>query len=200
MSIEMFSLFPYLIHEINIKTFKQIKDDLTKYAYQERKKDPVGVVVSNMGGWQSKQLPFKGDSILTSTIINEIVKYTVVNKIFKEGVKLKFRDMWININKKGDMNEKHVHPGCDLSGVLWIKTPKDSGTFEFDSPYLFSQFRVMECYSEEITDRHKLYPSYWIPSEEGKIVFFPASLSHKVNSSQSREDRISVAFNIDVNN
>ena len=108
--------------------------------------------------------------------------------------------MWININKWRDFNSAHVHPGCDLSGVLWIKTPKDSGTFEFDSPHLFSQFRVMECYSEEITDRHKLYPSYWIPSEEGKIVFFPASLSHKVNSSQSREDRISVAFNIDVNN
>ena len=194
----MFSLFPYLIHEINIKTFKQIKDDLIKYAYQERKKDRAGVVLSNMGGWQSKAVPLKDDSILTSTIINEICQYLVVNKIFKDGVKLEFISMWININKWRDFNSAHVHPGCDLSGVLWIKTPKDSGTFEFDSLHLFSQFRVMECYSEEITKRYNLYPSYWISPEEGKIVIFPSSLPHKVNPSQSREDRISVAFNFNV--
>ena len=172
-----------------LEDFKDIQDNLIDVVYKIRENDPIGKIASNAGGWQSND-----DSPELEFFLSHIVENF---KIFSECV---LENYWVNINPKGTFNRVHVHPGCDLSGVLWIKTPKDSGTFEFDSPQLFSQFRVMECYSEEITDRHKLYPSYWIPSEEGKIVFFPASLSHKVNSSQSREDRISVAFNIDVNN
>ena len=44
-------VFPTLIHSHRILTFEQIKDDLLKFIYEERKKDPVGVTISNQGGW-----------------------------------------------------------------------------------------------------------------------------------------------------
>ena len=46
-------LFPSVIHEIWIPDFKQIEDDLVKSVYEERKRDPIGGVNSNRGGWQS---------------------------------------------------------------------------------------------------------------------------------------------------
>ena len=46
-------------------------------------------------------------------------------------------DAWININKKGDFNEKHNHPNCHLAGVLWIKCPENCGDISFDSPVIY---------------------------------------------------------------
>ena len=44
---------------------------------------------------------------------------------------------YTTINKPGDYNIKHVHPTNNLSGVLWIKAPQNSGDIIFDSPNVF---------------------------------------------------------------
>ena len=38
----------------------------------------------------------------------------------------KLANAWIMINSKNGYNSKHVHGGCHLSGVLWIKSKKKS--------------------------------------------------------------------------
>ena len=45
-------------------------------------------------------------------------------------------DAWININKKGDYNEKHNHPNCHLAGVLYLKCPQDCGNIVLDASLL----------------------------------------------------------------
>ena len=46
-----------MIHEFDNPNFNEFKNELIEYSYSERKKDPIGVKVSNRNGWQSK--PFK---------------------------------------------------------------------------------------------------------------------------------------------
>jgi len=106
--------------------------------------------------------------------------------------------MWININKKTNYNETHIHPASHLAGVWWIKVPKDSGKLFFNSPHWFEQYHEMICYSDEFKEAVCTYPDYYIDSCEGGIVLFPSHLYHRVSESNSNQDRISVSFNINI--
>ena len=189
-------VFSTLIHSHRILTFKQIKDDLLKFIYEERKKDPVGVTISNQGGWQSQPFLGSSDNIVVSTVKDAVLRYFSLNKIFKEDTAIDFRNLWINVNGKGNFNRSHIHFGCDLSGVLWIKTSKECGSIEFASPNAYTQGSELDFYSDEIKERYNLYPGWAFTPEEGKIIIFPSSLSHHVYSNKSNEDRISVSFNM----
>ena len=63
----------------------------------------------------------------------------------------------------------HIHFGCDLSGVLWIKTSKECGSIEFASPNVYTQGSVIDFYSDEIKEKYNLYSGMWFTPEEGKI-------------------------------
>tara|TARA_Y100001963_G_scaffold108319_1_gene149723 strand:- start:49 stop:633 length:585 start_codon:yes stop_codon:yes gene_type:complete len=187
-------LFPDVIHEILIPDFKQIEGDLIKSAYKERKKDPIGEVKSNKGGWQSKNLSHS--HFIFDFIKDTVVSYFITNRVLKEGVGVNFENAWVNINKKGAYNEKHNHADSNLSGVLWIKAPKDCGIIEFINPSSFSQWKEIESYNNDFLDKIFLYHSWWLEPVPGKILLFPSSLEHLVELSKSNKDRISVSFNI----
>ena len=196
----MLAFFPNLIHVFEVETFKQIKDELVKFSYIERKRNPLGKdsVVSSVGGWHSDDFKSTDDNIIVSTVKNEVFKYFLNNKIFKDGAGLDIKGIWININKKGDYNLKHFHPTHDLSGVFWIKTPEKCGNLEFESPNELTQYKHMDCYSDEIKKHYNIFHSYWFSPVEGRMIIFPSSLSHSVDPNQSREDRISISFNADL--
>ena len=189
-------LFPTIIHEFTVPTFKQVENDLIKLIYQEKKKDPVGVTISNDGGWQSKKM--QDPNLISDLIINEVISYFIKNKIFKKGVLLKLNGLWANINKRGDYNILHNHPNCDLSGVFWIKIPKDSGRIEFISPNSHNRHNELESYTRELKDNIMADPARWIPPTPGQILIFPSCLLHRVRKSNSNQDRISVSFNINL--
>ena len=91
-------LFPNVIHEISIPDFKQIEDDLVKSVYEERKRDPIGGVNSNRGGWQSKDLSYS--HVIFKLIKDKVVSHFITTRVFKEGVGINFDNVWLNINKK----------------------------------------------------------------------------------------------------
>ena len=43
-------VFPTLIHSFTVDDYYLIKDQLIEFVYEEQRKDPVGKVVSNIGG------------------------------------------------------------------------------------------------------------------------------------------------------
>ena len=194
----IYNIFPSLIHVIEISSFKKVQDEIIKYVYSEKKKNPKANVHSNRGGWQSHKEYHMDENILNVTIKNEVVDYFTNNKILKEYVELQFGSMWININGKGAYNILHIHPQCDLAGVFWIKIPKDSGSFSFDSPYFHSGWNELKSYSDEFARKMLAYPDFNFTPTEGVIMLFPSTLYHQVKTSESRQDRISASFNISL--
>ena len=190
----MISIFPTIIHDIDVPTFKQIESDLLKFVYQEKKKDSCGVNISNVGGWQSKELDF--DNILSKIIIESVEKYFITTKILNEGVRLNSIKPWININKKGDFNRMHTHPGSDFAGVFWIKTPEKCGDIEFNSPSYHSQYNEFMSYNDMFQHSTGCVPSCAISPIAGKIFLFPSAIYHQVRRNDSNQDRISSSFNI----
>lgn len=102
---------------------------------------------------------------------------------------------WVNINKKGDSNSRHLHYTSNLylSGVYYVKVPENSGNIRFydpRGPIVRDAQDTVHFYGE--------YMYQYIVPQEGMIIFFPTWLEHDVEENQSDEDRVSIAFNIKV--
>ena len=188
-------LFPTVIHEIKVKKFKSHKKELLKFVYKQREKDPQGVAFSNRGGWQSQPNYVQFNNILLS-ILSDTLRDYFNNNVLDMSREMRVNNLWININKKGDHNIPHNHPGCHIAGVFWIRSPPGCGNLEMQSPHHFTSAAEIEMYTEEFQEKSGAYPFYMFPPTEGTILLFPASLIHRVDVCQSNEDRISAAFNL----
>ena len=186
-------IFPIPIHVIDINDFDEYKDILVKEIYQERDEDPIGRKISNYGGWQSNQVDIheSKSETLKKVILDSLPQLESLSNSVSMIVA-----GWKNINGPGDFNCFHNHPRSDLSGVLWIKAPKDSGNLVFSSPQLFNRYQELDSYTNEFKYNSNLYMSYYFTPKEGRILIFPSDLEHEVKENKSDEDRISYSFNI----
>ncbi len=192
----MIPYFPVMMHITEIGNFKGIKRDLIKCAYNYRKKDPKGRIISNTGGWQSSLIQNE-NNIIRSTLLRGIADYFESNKIFECNINLD--SLWININGKGHYNKTHHHSLSHLSGVFWIKIPSNGGNLEFVSPHDFVQATEMRFYTQKYKEDNNLFSTFEFYPIEGRIVIFPSFLLHRVLPHTSDEDRISVSFNLVLN-
>ena len=190
-------IFPIPIHQFDVNGFSEIQNELIDYAYDLKKKDPKGVLISNRGGWQSEGFEIiNEDDVLQLFLINCLSNFPPI----KESVQLRGYG-WININKPGDYNIKHIHPTNNLSGVLWIKCkPENSGDIVFDSPSAFESFLENKSYNDDFKKSFNIDDSYHFYPTEGRMIVFPSHLQHHVQENKSNEDRISVSFNIRLSN
>ena len=108
--------------------------------------------------------------------------------------------MWANISPRYAFNRHHSHPGVLWSGVYYVKAPPQCGRILFSDPRL--QARVIEPFyaSDEQRKRDTWSEVYFGPLE-GRLIFFPAWLSHEVEPNLARgegtdSERISISFNI----
>ena len=190
------NLFPTILHQFDVRGFEEIKDDLIEYAYDLKDSDITGVSLSNCGGWQSSSFQVKNeDDILHNFLINCLSGFPVIH----ESTSIKV-EAWININKPGDYNVRHNHPNCNLAGVLWIRCPQNCGQILFESPNDFQSYNEIESYKSEFKDKNKFHHSYCFNPVEGRLVVFPSHLIHLVKENKSDSDRISVSFNINLEN
>lgn len=106
----------------------------------------------------------------------------------------KFKNAFVNVNPPYSYNIPHMHPNCFLTGVYYFKTPKNSGNLILKHP---SPCKGLDDYSYK---EYNAYNSslYNIPPQEGKIYIFPNYIDHYVEPNYSKEDRISMSFNIDI--
>ena len=192
----MIPIFPCIIHTFFLETFNQYKDELITYVQQEKIKSP-GVKRSNAGGWQSTHdYNQKENNPIKHLIDAQLENYFNDKQIFNNFSTAKMNSMWINCNNTGDYNHSHNHPGCDFSGVLWLKVPENSGNLVFESPFSFQQYKLLLNYSEEFKKSTNAYDWFYIEPQEGLMIMFPSHLNHSVTSNKSDQERISVAFNI----
>ena len=186
-------LFPTCIHEYVFDQFNT--DELKKFCYEQKDKNPEGQFKSNRGGWHSPFYDFTDDNIITETLAEGLGKSVFTslhpNLVFNISY-------WIMINPPNSYNTSHTHPDAHLSGVMWIKTPQNSGDLRFNSPVEFSGFTECNSYIKEAQDSTAFYSTYDFYPTVGKILTFPASLRHEVKVNESNEDRIAVSYNIRI--
>jgi|TARA_B100000131_G_C17821453_1_gene493893 uncharacterized protein (TIGR02466 family) len=191
-SYNLVNIFPVPIHVFDVKEFGKVKNDLIDYAYNLKNTEEHSIRRSNYGGWQSN--PFYLDD-RTDKLHNFLINCLTSFPALDNKVQI-YPTAWININVPGAFNLKHNHPTSDLSGVLWIKCSKNSGEIYFESPTCYQSFKEMDSYTQDFKNENKIDSSYFFPPVEGRILIFPSHLEHWVEANKSKEDRISVSFNI----
>ena len=105
---------------------------------------------------------------------------------------LKLDNIWCNINYYKDYNEIHNHPGGKVSGVYYVKAPKDCGSITFYSP----SFREVTQAKLAVNDNHYSSQTWWLPAVENHLYLFPSYITHSVNPNMCEDEaRISYSFN-----
>ena len=127
----------------------------------------------------------------TNYILNEAEKNESVINLNLPIKKFLIRQLWTNVNKKGNWNVIHQHGQYTLSGTYYVKVPKNSGAIVFRDPRpgaIGNNFLVSKFQKGEL---HKLNLL------EGLLAVWPSYLDHFVEPNESDEERISISFDID---
>jgi uncharacterized protein (TIGR02466 family) len=192
---EVFNLFPVPV----LKTKLDYPvNEIEVLCQQEHSKNPTGVIKSNNGGWQSGNIVYPDSPFFFLSDIEKICQ-EFCKETLKIDKSILLKNAWVNINQKSNSNQSHTHPGCILSGVYYIKTPKGCGDIHFQHHSIdmmtrdWSNFINRNWYSEYNQYNSELW---WLPSEEGRLYVFPSWIRHMVKPNMSDEERISISFNV----
>lgn len=103
-------------------------------------------------------------------------------------------NMWANIANPNRRHNFHIHPNCLLSGIVYIKTPKNCGRTIFASPRLHAK-NIEPSYVQKNELNADIFS---MPPEKGRMMIWPSHVPHAVEegSANEAEERIVVAFNV----
>ena len=170
-----------------------LDNDLLKQFAYARSSTDRGRVVSNYGGWQSRDLS-SGDCVE----IDKMVSY--LNGEVKECAAqvglppLSILNIWININPPGAYNHLHNHVGSVLSGVYYVDAEPGQGNIQFErNDNAEYHLPVKVAKDTYYTSTRATYAC-----KTGALYIFPGWLKHSVQGNSSNTDRISVSFNYGV--
>ena len=184
------------------KSLKTINNHSLRTFILALKKKDKGRTISNYGGWQSNDLSLEEDVLkdLLIEIKKNLVPFERALRLRKE-FKLKVKLLWANVNGMGGINLPHIHNQSVLSGVYYVTRPKNSGNLRLMNPNLFNHISLafmgrMETFSEGPTPFTG--DQIEVTGTEGTLIIFPSHLCHFVLPNLSKEERISISFNINL--
>lgn len=194
--------FPSQVVSGDIENFAAQGHKLVNWIYDYRDRHPRSANISNEGGWQSHdkwfyetEPTFDPWMLLFKQELRELLEYYRF-----EHQNIELTSMWINIGSKNSYNVTHTHKPTHLSGVWWIKIPKNCGRFVFTYPDgCYSDIALINSTRMDYREEISLHPGIVEYPREGKIMLFPAAMPHRVELNQSDEDRISISFNLMIN-
>lgn len=178
----------------------QMNSELKELIYEHEKSD-TSLKRSNEGGWHSEEdfLHWGGPAI-AQLQQRMMYGFQELTKAMTGGVLYKGKailNAWVNVNRNGDYNSVHTHPGCLWSGVYYVeagdlaseKYPK-SGIIEFIDPRAGAE--MMATPGLPFAQNLPKHP------QTGDMIMFPSWLKHFVHPYRGTGERISIAFNIRV--
>ena len=184
---------PIFINFLATETLRIDNHRIEKFCYA-LKESSSGRVVSNGGGWQSH------DVDLSAPDLQELIG-TVTDKLnelhrhfnFSNSMRQSIDEAWVNINKKGNFNYAHNHPGKFFSCVYYVKGGLKKGNIDFTTPVEAHAYTI----HNHMVAAHNSFTGHAlsIPPITGELLIFPAWLNHVVRQNETDEDRISIALN-----
>jgi uncharacterized protein (TIGR02466 family) len=163
-----------------------------------REAESAGVAKSNNGGWHSEtgHLEFCGNAgqrLLRR--MHELGDEATRRVLTERGEKFKpvrwTASAWVNVNRTGDFNKIHVHPGSTWSGTYYVDSGDPVGSNTGALVQLFDP-----CQGRTMAMAHLVPESIFIHPKPGLMILFPSYVPHMVYPHNGNSARISVAFNL----
>lgn len=172
-------------------------DQILELCYSLQKNDPIGRSLSNQGGWQSQD--FEANRYSELAALHEKILGQSLNCVRDYGYDeneciLSVGNMWANINGENHTNSVHIHDNSFISGVFYVKAESGQGPIN-----------LYKCYSQDYIVASQAQIKYYTPisasamsfqPKTGKLIMFPGYLPHGVERNGTKNDRISISFNV----
>lgn len=171
----------------------------------EREKKVPSVHHSNWGGWQSPtDFPDwcgpEGQIVLETA---QGLARNLTSDRHGQPVELKWRmNAWANVNRHGQGNEFHTHPGAYWSATYYVrdggagKDPGVGGEFEIQDPRGVGPAMLAPQLAFRSPGGLSVGASELVVPRAGNLVMFPSWLSHGVRPYSGDDVRISIALNL----
>jgi uncharacterized protein (TIGR02466 family) len=193
----LFSTWVYLCHEGPTHLNEEIEQLILQLMHDDHR----GICRTNDGGWHYAHDLFVLDAPVIIALRDHLEQHVQAFLTqLRGGVNASKKDRfrlqgWINVNRTGDKNVLHCHPGCFLSGTYYVKIPSDmqGGEIVFRDP----RGPAVAMYETPGIELPWVGSGSGIPftPTTGQVLIFPAWLEHRVDQFQGTGDRISIAFN-----
>jgi uncharacterized protein (TIGR02466 family) len=171
----------------------------------ERERTVESVRHSNWGGWQSPT-DFPDWCGPEGKMVLEIAQTLARNLTAdRQGraADLRWRlNAWANINRHGQGNEFHTHPGAYWSATYYVRdggageNPELGGEFEIQDPRGVGPAMLAPMLAFRTAGGQSVGASEIIVPKAGNLVVFPSWLSHGVRPYNGNDVRISIALNL----
>ena len=179
-------IFPIPIYLTNID--RPFTKEELKFVYNQKNK-----VVANDGNTSSKdnyilnRKEFKDIKELLLKCCKDYLKKIVSPK---NDIEIYITQSWLNFTETNQYHHRHLHPNSVISGVLYFDCNSLYDKIVFVNPRSYEQIKP------EIKEYNLWNSETWFyPLETGKLIMFPSSLSHQVDTKIGNNTRISLAFN-----
>jgi len=166
-----------------------------------RNDDPNGRKISNNGGWQSSDFKPNEHTEFADFVIavtNKSLQCLNDYGYVQNAYKLEMLNAWFNINQEGNSNQIHTHGGSFISGVYYAKANTDQSELIFYKNFTEDYIITSAGDIEQFTPISGATCRY--PPKTGRLVLFPSYIPHGVMPSTSKDERISLAFNMRMSN
>jgi uncharacterized protein (TIGR02466 family) len=156
-----------------------------------RDADPHASAGATQQVWQSRDdLHERAEYAELVALVDEAGRSALA--LLQLACELKLTGMWGNISRGASALHEHSHPNNYLSGVFYARMPENAGAIAFKDPR--PQARILRPRAVRDNPLNSFELEY--AAAEGTMLLFPAWLEHSVRASRSREERISVAWNM----
>jgi uncharacterized protein (TIGR02466 family) len=177
-----------------------LNEDLKLLAHTLMKDECNSARRTNAGGWHYAfdlfELPDPVVAEFRQTMEQHV--QTFINHFRPEARRKKddFRLRgWLNVNRAGDSNTLHSHPGCFLSATYYVNVPAGmkGGEIYFRDP----RGPAVAMYETPGIDLPWVGTGLGVPFSPaaGLLLMFPSWLEHRVEPFEAAGERISIAFN-----
>lgn len=206
MKIDVRRLFATPVATLMLDQAQALNGDL-RDRILEREKSDTGRQHSNLGGWQSgfDLQDWGGPSIqhLLQVLMHSANQLTVTRQ--GQAVQPAWKPVcWANVNRQGNSNEFHTHPGCFWSAAYYVADggvaddAELGGEFEIQDPRGVAPAMYAPALTVAGPDGPSLGAAELLRPRAGMMVLFPSWLSHAVRPYRGDEIRISIAFNLSL--
>ena len=98
----------------------------------------------------------------------------------------------------GDFHQRHTHPNCVLSGILYLQVPENSAKLLVFDPRPHRKFTELPKHmsAENISNPEVSWDRVFFTPEVGRFLMWESWLEHEVLLNRSIEGRITAVFNV----
>jgi uncharacterized protein (TIGR02466 family) len=175
-------------------------EKLLSLADEMKQDQPVGVSVSNRGGWQSNSFwDHTVDKYKNASEFQNLI--TVLTGLIQEGVNHSYKpseffeiepgNAWFNFNLKNDYNILHNHPGSVFSSVVYLT--------DDNSPLVLTDVGSSRNTSAAVTKTANIFQTQFkYTPKKGDYIIFPSWFLHYVEQNDKDNLRVSLAINFKI--